>query len=76
MLRVEVTSGKATPGRARQTVNTCGDLRTVLLGQPVTLEVNELDGRLPASVKGAAELNRLAKDGFEVRDFFACEMTN
>jgi hypothetical protein len=30
----------------------------------------------PASIKAIAEFNRLTKDGFEVRDFFACDMSN
>jgi hypothetical protein len=28
-----------------------------------------------ASINIAAELNRLTKEGFEVRDFFACDMS-
>lgn|GEM_PF-1585772 len=30
----------------------------------------------PASIKAVAEFNRLTKDGFEVRDFFACDMSD
>jgi hypothetical protein len=30
----------------------------------------------PASIKAIAEFNRLTKDGFEVQDFFACDMSD